>query len=254
MRKRWRYVGLYTDEVMLCGAVAQIGPFTNSFWSVWDRGQDSGQGRVFEHTRIRPGRPEVTLDGPRVEIRTNQVKADLRLGEVEPIEVVNPSGRGWGWTRKRAGVPVTGWIEAAGRRFEVDGLGVDDESAGYQARHTAWSWSAGIGRTDDDRALAWNLVEGINDPSRGSERAIWLDGVPYEPGRVSFDGLDSVRSGQDGASLLNFEFGGAERRRHDNFLLIRSDYVHRFGTFTGSLDGIELAEGSGVMEEHKAVW
>ena len=50
------------------------------------------------------------------------------------------------------------------RRFELDGDdGFVDESAGYHARHTAWRWSAGIGRTDDGRRVAWNLVDGVHD-------------------------------------------------------------------------------------------
>jgi hypothetical protein len=82
--------------------------------------------------------------------------------------------------------------------------------------------------------------------------------VPHEPAPVEFEGLDAVHSdrpdGRDREIELQFDFGGAERRRHDNFGLIRSDYTHRFGTFTGTLDGIELAAGAGVMEEHKVVW
>ena len=255
MRKQWRYVGFYGEEVMLCAGVVRIGPFSQTFWSVWDRVSDGGEGRVFEHTKLRPGRAEVTMEGSRVEVRTGLVKASLRLGEIEPIEVVSPSGRGWGWTRKRAGVPVTGQIEADGRIFEVDGFGVDDESAGYHARHVAWFWSAGIGTAADGRALGWNLVDGINDPEVNSERAIWVDGVPYEPAPVRFDGLEAVMfSGKGEGEGLRFTDGKAERRRHDNFGLIRSDYVHRFGTFEGSLDGIELASGAGVMEEHDVTW
>lgn len=255
MRKNWRYVGFYGDDVMLCAGIATIGIFRHTFWSVWDRGAGGGEGRVFEHTRLRPGGPEVVLDGPRVEIRTAEVKANLTFAESQPIEVVNPSGKGWGWTRKRAGVPVSGRIEAGGKTFEVDGFGVDDESAGFHARHVDWFWSAGIGTSTDGQPLAWNLVEGINDPPMLSERAIWIDGVPREPAPVEFNGLDAVRfDGDPDRPGLLFEFGGAERSRHDNFGLIRSDYVHRFGTFTGSLDGIELASGLGVMEEHKVAW
>lgn len=197
------------------------------------------------------------LDGPRVEVRSREVKAELTLGESEAIEVVSPSGRGWGWTRKRAGVPVSGRIEVAGRVFEVDGFGVDDESAGFHARHTAWFWSAGIGTDTEGRSLGWNLVEGINDSQLNSERAIWVDGVPCEPAPVDFKGLDAVAFGGGQTAsppVLEFEFGGAERRRHDNFGLIRSRYVHRFGTFRGSLDGIELASAAGVMEEHDVRW
>lgn len=247
LRKRWRYVGFYGETLMLCAARAEVGPAGQSFWVLWDR----ERGRELAHTALRPGSREVVLDGPRLAIDGPGLHADLRLGEAEPIESICPSGRGWGWTRKRAGVPIEGVVETPGRRTHVEGLGVDDESAGYQARHTSWHWSAGVGTATDGRALAWNLVEGINDPAERSERAIWVDGVPHEPAPVAFDGLESVRFAA--GSRLDFE-GGAERVRDDNFLLVRSTYRHRFGTFTGTLDGIDLATGRGVMESHAALW
>ena len=66
-----------------------------------------------------------------------------------------------------------------------------------------------------------------------------------------FDGLERIRFAE--GSRLEFS-SGAERSRDDNFLLVRSTYRHRFGTFSGSLDGIELSEGRGVMESHTALW
>jgi Protein of unknown function (DUF2804) len=247
LRKRWRYVGFYGEGLMLCAARAEVGPTGQCFWALWDR----EEGRELDHTSLRPGSREVVLDGPRVTIDAPGLHADLYLGEASPIESICPSGDGWGWTRKRAGVPMTGRVELPGRRIELDGFGVDDESAGYQARHTSWHWSAGVGTAADGRALAWNLVEGINDPPEHSERAVWVDGVPHEPAPVTFDGLDAVRFAE--ASRLTFE-PGAERSRDDNFVLVRSTYRHRFGTFTGRLDGIELGEGRGVMESHTALW
>ncbi|HEX4730431.1 MAG TPA: DUF2804 family protein [Solirubrobacterales bacterium] len=247
LRKRWRYVGFYGEALMLCAARAEVGPLGQSFWVLWDR----ERGRELAHTALRPGSREVVLDGPRLLIDAPGVHADLHLGEATPIESICPSGAGWGWTRKRAGVPMTGHVEVPGRRIPLDGFGVDDESAGYQARRTSWHWSAGVGTAADGRALAWNLVEGINDPPEHSERAVWVDGVPHEPAPVSFDGLDAVRFAE--ASRLDFT-PGAERARDDNFLLVRSTYRHRFGTFTGRLDGIDLAEGRGVMESHDALW
>jgi hypothetical protein len=249
LRKRWRYVGFYGNTLMLCAAKAEVGPLGQTFWVLWDR----EQGRELAHTALRPGSREVVMDGPRLTIDAAGVHAELRLGEVEEVEAICPSGSngGWGWTRKRAGVPIAGFVEMPGRRVELEGFGVDDESAGYQARHTSWHGSAGVGTAADGRALAWNLVEGINDPPARSERAIWVDGVPHEPAPVSFDGLDAVRFA--GGSRLDFE-PGAERSRDDNFLLVRSTYRHRFGTFTGRLDGTPLSEGRGVMESHTALW
>ena len=250
LRKRWRYVGFYGEKLMLCAARAEVGPTGQCFWALWDR----ERGRELDHTSLRPGSREVVLDGSRLVIDAPGLHADLRLGAIDsPIESICPSGAGdgWGWTRKRAGVPIVGAVELPGRRIELDGFGVDDESAGYQARHTSWHWSAGVGTAADGRALAWNLVEGINDPPERSERAVWVDGVPHEPAPVSFDGLDAVGFAE--GSRLDFE-PGAERSRDDNFLLVRSTYRHRFGTFSGTLDGIELAAGRGVMESHTALW
>jgi hypothetical protein len=233
---------------MLCAAKVRVGPFAQSFWALWDREEGRRHGR----TRLLPT-SEVTMNGAELALDAPGASARLQLGEAEPVEAVCPSGDGggYGWTRKRAGVPVSGTIEAGGRRWEVDATGVEDESAGYHQRHTSWHWSAGVGRAADGRALAWNLVEGINDPPERSERGVWVDGVPHEPRPVTFSGLDSVGF-HDGSRLL-FE-RESERARSDNLLVFRSHYRHWFGTFSGSLDGIELDEGFGVMEQHEVVW
>ncbi|HEX5762900.1 MAG TPA: DUF2804 family protein [Solirubrobacterales bacterium] len=247
LRKRWRYVGVFADELMLCAARAEIGPFRQAFWVLWDRSER----RRYDGTSLRPGSREVRMDGERIEIEAGEVRASLVLADTTPIEAHCPSGRAWAWTRKRAGVPVRGTVEAGGRRWQVDALAVDDESAGHHRRHTSWLWSAGVGSAADGRAVAWNLVEGINDPPQGSERAIWIDGKPHEPPPVTFHGLDAIGFA-DGAPL---DFAPeTERSRRDNLLVLRSSYRLRFGTFSGSLDGLQLAEGLGVMEQHDAHW
>jgi Protein of unknown function (DUF2804) len=247
VRKRWRYVGFYGEAVMLCAARAEVGPIGQSFWVLWDR----ERGRQLARTALRPGSREVVFDGRWLVIDAPGLHAQLRIGETAPIESICPSGAGWGWTRKRAGVPIAGQVEVPGRRIRLDGFGVDDESAGYHARHTRWTWSAGVGTAADGRALAWNLVEGINDPPAHSERAVWVDGAPHEPAPVAFEDLEAVRFA-DGSRLAFV--GEAERSRDDNFLLVRSTYRHRFGTFHGALDGIDLATGFGVIESHDALW
>lgn len=247
LRKRWRYVGLFAEQLMLCAARAEVGPLTQSFWVLWDR-----EGRTHRHhTALRPGRREVTMEGSRLEIDGPGLRASLRLGDCAPVEATCPSGRASAWTRKRAGVPIEGTVEVPGRRWEASGRGVDDESAGHHARHTCWRWSAGVGKAPDGRSLAWNLVEGINDPPSGSERAIWVDGVPSEPPPVRFRGMDAIELA--GGEALRFA-AESDHRRDDDYLLIRSRYRHRFGRFSGHLGGIELAEGLGVMEEHDALW
>jgi hypothetical protein len=247
LRKRWRYVGVFADELMLCAARAEVGPLSQSFWIFWNR-----EGRRHDaHASLLPGSAEVKLDGPRLEIDGPNLRASLRIGESEPVETTCPSGDAVAWTRKRAGMPVEGTVEVPGKRWEIAGRGVDDESAGHHARRTSWRWSAGVGRASDGRPLAWNLVEGINDPPAGSERAIWIDGAPSEPPPVRFQGMESIDLGNDQSLRFATE---SKHARDENFLLIRSRYRHRFGSFSGSLGGVELAEGLGVMEEHDALW
>ncbi len=247
LRKRWRYVALFADELMLCAARAEVGPLSQSFWVFLDR---QGQ-RHDAHTSLLPGSREVILEGPRLEIDGPDLRASLRLGEVTPVETTCPSGKSWAWTRKRAGMPVEGTVEVPGRRWQVSGRGVDDKSAGFHQRQTSWRWSAGIGESVEGRSLAWNLVEGINDPPEGSERAIWVDGEPSEPPPVRFRGMEGI----DLPEGERLDFTAESQHAHDeNYLLIKSRYRHRFGGFSGSLGGVELATGLGVMEEHDALW
>ncbi len=247
MRKRWRYAAVFAEELMLCAARAEVGPAKQCFWVLWDRERR----RQWAHTNPLPGSREVVFDGPRLEIDGPGLRASLELGKATPIEVTCPSGRSLAWTRKRAGMPVAGTIKVPGRRIEVAGRGVDDESAGHHARHTSWRWSAGVGESVEGRDLAWNLVEGINDPPSGSERAIWVDGEPSEPAPVRFRGMEGIDLGEGGS--LDFA-AESSHGRDDNFLAIRSRYRHRFGSFSGDLGGLALASGLGVMEEHDALW
>ena len=167
---------------------------------------------------------------------------------------VCPTAEGQGGVDAQAGRRERRRSSSTGgrRRFELDGLGVIDETDGYHPRHTVWSWSAGVGRTTDGQSVGWNLVEGVNDPPERSERAIWVDGKPFEPGPVSFDGLDAI--GFDDGSRLTFE-AETERRKSENRLIVRYSYRQPFGSFSGTLPGgLELEHGLGVMEHHDALW
>ena len=129
-----------------------------------------------------------------------QIRAFLHAGEGEWRQVVCPTGEddGYVWTRKRP-VAVECDVRIGERRIRCEARGVEDESCGYHPHHTVWDWSAGVGETTDGRAVAWNLVSGINDPPEGSERAIWVDGEPSEPGPATFVGLEAIEV--DGARL-----------------------------------------------------
>lgn len=244
--KRWRYVGLYGPELMLCAGDARIGPLRQRFWAV-----ATPDGRLREKTALL-GSGGVRLSGSEVAVDAPGVRARLRVDEIDGRETVSSHDGHWIWTRKQAGVRVAGLVELDGSPLQVDARGVVDDSAGYHARHTAWWWSAGVGVTTDGRAVGWNLVEGVHDAESGSERAVWVDGVAHEVGAVSFArDLTGVEGG--GVSLNCRPW--SERKDDTNALLLKSSYRQPFGTFSGTLgDGLELSEGYGVMESHDVRW
>jgi hypothetical protein len=241
--KAWRYVGVFAPELMVCAAVVRVGPARQCFWAVWDRQRR----QLYERTRLM--RRTVALEPGYVRVRDGTVAIDLELSECAGIETVCSTGMSYAWTRKQGGIEASGTVSIDGVRRAVRARAVVDDTAAYYERHTSWCWSAGVGLIADGRTAAWNLVAGVNDPSRGSERTVWIDGDPVEAAPVSFaPDLSAV-------GCLRFS-AEALRERRENLLLVRSSYRQPFGTFSGSLPGGlgELAHGFGVMEEHDAWW
>jgi hypothetical protein len=261
--KRWRYVGVFCEELMACAALVQVGPAKQSFWAVLTH----ADGRLRERTRMLPRRGAVELvpgrpatgDGSesgfgRLRVRDSGVLLDLSLDENEGIQALCPHGREHVWTRKQAGIPARGTLALdGGPPRQIEALAVIDDTAGYHARVTEWRWSAGVGAAPDGTPLAWNLVAGVNDPPVGSERAVWVAGKPSEVAPVRFaENLSEIVAADGSRLCFTTE---AERHRRENLLIVRSDYRAPFGVFSGTLPGhIQLAHGLGVAEHHRAYW
>jgi hypothetical protein len=246
--KRWRYLGVYTSELMLCVGNARVAGVPQRWWAIALPG-----GTLLERTTAGRGGIELALDRASVEARAarngEQVSIELALGGRSPVEVVSPHGRSYIWTAKRAPVAVRGRVRVDQRTWELDGEhGFIDDSGGYHARHTAWRWSAGIGRADDGRRVAWNLVDGVHDAPTASERTVWVDGEPREVEPQAF--------APDLSRVGGLTFRHWSVREHSMSLgLVRSRYSQPFGSFGGELPGgVTLAEGYGVMEDHEVTW
>lgn len=231
LRKRWRWVGVLSPELMLCVGDAHVGPMRRRWWAV-----------ALPNGTLHEGRRGVELTRGRVRVRG---VLDLQLDENEGVEVTSTTNGGNSiWTRKQGGIAASG--EVLGRALEA--RAIVDNSAGRHDRHTGWHWSAGVGTAEDGSAVAWNLVDGIHDAPGASERRVWRDGEPVEVGPVEF-ASDLSKVGR-----LDFT-PWAERRENVNLLVVRSYYRQPFGSFSGELpDGTRLREGYGVMEEHDALW
>jgi hypothetical protein len=248
--KRWRYVGVFDEQFMICAAAVQVGPAHQTFWAVYER----TSAVMTERTRMMPRRGVLDLTPGGLQIRDDAVLLDLALEEDEGIETTCPNGSAYVWTHKQAGVHAQGTLVLGARPpISIDALAVIDDTAGHHARVTEWWWAAGVGAAPDGTPLAFNLVQGVNDPHSGSERAVWVAGVPHEAPPVRFSADLSKIASEDG-SQLRFA-PEAERGRRENLVLVRSDYRAPFGTFAGTLPGnIDLAHALGVVEHHRACW
>ena len=255
MLKRWRYVGVFCEQLMACAARVQVGPARQSFWALYVREESS----LRERTHMLRGRGAVQLGAGSLRVRDAGVALELSLHERSPVDARCLHQGRKVWTRKQAGVGAAGTLALDGAAPRgIAARAVIDDTAGYHAHHTEWWWSAGVGTGHDGQALAWNLVSGVNDPPRGSERAVWVEGTAQECAPVRFSAeLDEI-AGELGA-CLRFS-AEAERSHRENLLIVSSEYRAPFGAFSGSLPGaagappIPLAHGLGVVEHHRARW
>jgi hypothetical protein len=242
VRKRWRWIGAFSDELMLCAAVARIGPARLSWWAVWDREQQT----LTELTRRRAHTVQLSADT--VAVSDGLVRMDLRVQHSgTPVETISPhGGASHIWTCKTP-VTVTGEVRVGERRFAVAAPGLIDDSGGYHARHTDWRWSAGVGTASGGAAVVWNLVAGLHDAPGASERTVWVDGEPHQLPPLGFaDDLSRVGD-------LRFR-AEATRVHRENLLVAATDYEQPFGTFTGELPVAGAITGYGVMERHSVRW
>lgn len=106
---------------------------------------------------------------------------------------------------------------------------------------------------NDGRQAVWSVIVGLNDTLPFIENTLWLDGVPQALGPVTFAPDLSRVQFADGSALAFTE--EAERAYTVDLFVIRSAYRQPFGVFTGTLPGgLEVTEGYGVMEQHRALW
>jgi len=283
--KRWHYIGLGHDEVFIGVAIVDLGWTCTAFAYCFDRqrrslladwrqdGLPGLQGRVSD-TPLTDARAWFRGPGARLELRHQpddslllhvrtrslRIEAQLDLDVMAPpLLAIGPIEGGIAHaTQKTTALPVLGWAEAEGQRFDLDGTwAAVDASNGLLARDTAWRW-ASAHRPD----IGFNLQQGYFG---NQENVLWLDGQPMALGAAHFDFNPAqpmspwhVRT-EDGLLDLVFTPEGA-RRADRNLFIAASRYVQPVGTFSGTVragPGAPLREVRdllGVTEDHFSRW
>lgn len=247
LRKRWHYVSFWSAELSVCAARAVVGVLRQEYWGIWDR--RAGQFRERTHLFTR----RVELAPNRARVRDGDAEIDLTFEPCTSFEVYRPAARAYIWSRKDYCRAAHASVRYGDTRREADGVLFVDFNAGYHERRTRWRWAAGAGLDSRGRLVAFNAINGLFDTPTDSERTIWIDGEARQIAPVTFsEDLSTVSFAEGGSLSFRPE---ALIEHHDNFLVVRSDYYHWFGTYTGTLPGgIELREAHGVRERQDALW
>src|SRR3954447_6693158 len=93
--KRWRYVGYYGAELMLCVGDARVGPIPQRWWAIAEP-----DGAISQRSSL--GSDGVVMAGARVRVDSGDVHIELELEGSDGVEIASPVGdRGnYIWTRK----------------------------------------------------------------------------------------------------------------------------------------------------------
>lgn len=223
-------------------------------------------------TEFRKGKTEVriTSDGDSRHVSVSgpdDLWIDLNIeADIHPLRLVCPAGySGWVFTRKSAGLPISGDIRWQGQNRRCGPLSraAVDWSCGFMRRETAWNWASLSGMLADGRAVGLNLAAGVNEAGM-TENALWLDGrcIKLGQARFVFDRYDESApwrvSTEDGRVDLKFTPSGVRRERL-NALLIASNFRQYIGTFSGEVrdetgNSVPVNGLRGLMEDHFARW
>lgn len=270
--KRWLYVGIYTEDVIVGIAVVHAYYVGNIFCYVYDRKRDI----LWEQERIAPLAKGIRVDrgihkgvvsyqtatekiyidtdlkqGKRfldVQLKSEGREIDIRaeimdsLERSPPLQVVTPTAdRDFTFTHKNAGLPILGSIRLGNVRYEFDpekDSAVVDYSIGFPARETFWNWASGTGRLDDGRWVGLNLVAPIFD-AKNNENVFWIGGDWVKISGVNFDydPSDILKewkiTSEDG--ILDITFKPLGRRVQNlNYQIVASQFQQPFGIFTGA--------------------
>jgi len=287
--KRWEFVGVIDDGLVLGGAVVHLHYVGTGFAYVYDRQtgviteknlkMPLARNTMFSPSamngvsEIRRGDQFIRLDNTcrqgerRVDLRCgSELSADITYREngTGVTTVAHQSLVGFGHTYKFIGLPAEGSVTVQGREMNLTprAMAILDWSCATPPRQTVWNWAAAVGTDQKGRAVGINFSTGLI-AAGFTENTVWLEGKPTMINAIHFayDRGDIVgKPWQVGTAAgdvdLSFQ---PERERHEfvNFGVVKSRFHQPFGRFSGTiLLGREKCEVDlyGFCEEHFAKW
>lgn len=287
--KRWQYLGIGSQHLFMGLAIVDLGWGCTAFAYLFDRGSrrllaDWSQDGIKGWSGAVSDAPvtgcRAYFRGPgaslnwhhdarsdsldvRVAVAGLTLEATVSLVATPPfLLAVGPIGQADSGlahaTQKTSALPVQGWAQAGGQRFDLEAAMASlDSSHGLLAHRTSWQWACA-----HRPGLGFNLQAGYFG---AHENALWLDGelIPLGGARFDFDEADPLAPWRvrtdDGLLDLDFQPEGA-RGEQRNLGLVASRYVQPVGTFSGHVKAspgatpLPVHDLLGVTEDHRSRW
>ena len=180
----------------------------------------------------RAGTETLPATPGRLRVHGRGVLLELQLEEQAGIEALCPNGHAQVWTRKQAGVAAHGTLQIDGGPMREDRRARRDRRHDRASRPPHRVALERRRRREPGRHPAGlEPRQRRQRPATGQRAAVWVAGSPTEVAPVSFAAdLSSIRC-EDGAELRFL--AEAQRSRHDELLIVGSDYRAPFGTSAG---------------------
>lgn len=279
-RKAWIYFGLFHEDFILGFAMADTGYIGLCFCYYYDRKQKAfleekkmkplGFPTAFSPTALTPWsfgsgnkawKVTPTANHWDVEFSGKAIRLTARFEKMLRgiTAVARAKNRPFNATYKLAGIPVTGEIEVRGAKTKFSAQGAVDLTLGYPARKTFWHWACLCGTTSSGETVGMNLVAHFN---QGLENAVFTKAETFGLGEVTFTpgkrpAVDIWRvTNEEDQIAITFTPEGA-RSENLNLIAVRDRFVQVFGKFEAevNIEGrLVRFAGTGVVEEHFAVW
>ena len=285
-RKRWIYVAVSEGDLFAALAIVDLGYATKAFAFAAKAGvmladrtslgppgvATVADAMTAEGALARFGfagaRASIVREGHRVRVRATfhgfelDWESDARAAAPALAAIGEVPGGGVNTTEKRALLPTTGVVRAAGVEHAVArGHGGWDYTHGYLSRRTRWRWAYFMGAAEDGTPIAMNLVEGFLGEK---ECGLWVGDAlePLGEGRFELD----AKAPLDAPWRVTTTCGGADLRftpwvmhaEEMNLGLIRAHFVQPIGVWEGTLraDGraLRVARLVGVAEDQDVLW
>ncbi|MCE1175542.1 MAG: DUF2804 domain-containing protein [Burkholderiales bacterium] len=292
-RKAWIYGGVMDARFIVGFAIADAGLLGTAFVYVYDRFKQT----FIEHKATRPlvfdrhfqpspqshwllkhGRNQWSIQplqhtsGWAFSFKNASLDLAFELmDDAASISALNnaPSkgdSRPFHYTHKLVGAPANLRCTLNGETHEItNAQGVFDFTLGYPPRTTLWQWACWVGKLDDGRTFACNLVA---QTMNGLENTAWLrlnDGsahvIPMAQAVFHYNRANTLQTWAihttDGQLRVQFTPEG-QRSESIHIGAMYSHFTQPFGTFYGTwIDeqgNAHALTGVGVVEQHRALW